>query len=116
VLNLNWQRCVGNVWGPFLTVDLTHAHFDSMEGIYIIWQGNGSIIRVGQGFIRDRIARHRTNRTITAYNNLYVTWTPVFAKYRDGIEHYLAEVLKPKVGDAFPDATPIAVNLPWSLK
>jgi hypothetical protein len=32
---------------------------------------------------------------------------------RDGIERYLAETLKPKVGEAFPQAPPIAVNLPW---
>ncbi len=112
-LQLSWQKCVGDVWGSFLTVDLAHAHFNDMEGVYIIWQGKGPVIRVGQGFIRDRIAAHRTDRAITAYDNLYVTWARVSANYRDGVERYLANVLQPKVGDVFPDATPIVVNLPW---
>jgi len=112
MLQLSWQKCAGDVWGPFLTVDLAHTHFDSMEGVYIIWQAGGHAIRVGQGFVRDRLADHRTNRNITAYNNLLVTWAPVPASYRDGVERYLANVLQPKVGDAFPNVTPIAVNLP----
>ena len=84
-----------------------------MEGVYVIWQGNGSVIRVGQGKIKDRLAEHRANPAITKYDNLYVTWAPVYAQYRDGIERHLANVLKPLVGDAFPNANPIAVNLPW---
>ena len=113
-MQLAWQTCQGNMWGPFLTVDLAHTHFDTMEGVYVIWQGNGPVVRIGQGKVKDRIAVHRTDGAITAYNNLYVTWAPVFAQYRDGVERYLANVLKPKVGDAFPNANPIQVNLPWS--
>ena len=113
MLQLEWQRCQGNVWGFFPYIDLTHSHFNSMEGVYIIWQGNGPIVRVGQGIIKNRIADHRMNQAITAYNNLYVTWAPVFAQYRDGIERYLANTLNPRIGDAFPNAVSIAVNLPW---
>lgn len=111
-MQIAWQKCIGDVWGPFLTVDLTHSHFNSVEGVYIIWQHGGLVIRVGQGIIRDRIADHRTNRAITAYSNLYVTWAPVLAQYRDGVERYLADTLKPVVGDAFPNANPITVNIP----
>jgi hypothetical protein len=112
-MQLAWQQCQGNVWGPFLTVDLAHAHFNSMEGVYVIWEGNGRVIRVGQGKVKDRLAAHRRDQAITAYNNLYTTWAPVISQYRDGVERYLANVLKPLVGDAFPNAQPIAVNLPW---
>ncbi len=116
MLQLFWQKCQGNIWGHFLDVDLSSAHFDSMEGIYIIWQGDGPIIRLGQGVIKDRISGHRADRVITAYNNLYVTWAPALAENRDGIERYLANVLRPKVGDVFPNAVPIEVNLPWPWK
>lgn len=114
MLQLLWQKCQGDVWGSFLDVNLDHTHFDKMEGVYVIWQGQGPVVRVGQGFVRDRIADHRTNRAITEYDNLYVTWASVPAQYRDGVERYLANVLQPVVGDAFPDALPVQVNLPDS--
>jgi hypothetical protein len=113
MFQLLWQKCQGDIWGPFLNIDLSNVHFNFMEGVYIIWQGNGPIIRIGQGVIKERIADHRTDQAITAYNNLYVTWAPVLVQYRDGIERYLANVLHPKIGDAFPDIDPIKVNLPW---
>lgn len=83
-----------------------------MEGVYIIWSGT-STVRVGQGIIKDRLGEHRNNRAITAHPSLLVTWAPVAKLYRDGVERYLADVLKPKVGDAFPDVAPRQVNLPW---
>lgn len=112
-MQLAWQKCLGDVWGPLLTVDLSHSHFNSMEGVYIIWQGNGPVIRVGQGIIRDRLSAHRRDTAITAYQNLYVTWAPVSATYRNGVERYLANILKPRVGDAFPNVNPIPAFLPW---
>jgi len=84
-----------------------------MEGIYIIWQGNGPVIRVGQGIIKDRFTAHRNDGEITKYGNLYATWAPVSVGHRDGIERYLANSLRPVVGGAFPNVQPIAVNLPW---
>lgn len=112
-MQILWQRCQGDVWGPFMTVDLAHGHFNSMEGVYIVWQKSGPVIRVGQGIIRDRLATHRSDKAITAYSSLYVTWAPVDALYRDGVERYLANILKPVIGDAFPTVIPIPVSLPW---
>jgi len=113
MIQLSWKKCQNNMWCSFLNVDLSNAHFDKMNGVYIIWQNSsGSTIRVGQGIIKDRIADHRTNRDITAYNDLCVTWAPLLSKYRDGVERYLANSLKPKIGDTFPEVIPIEVNLP----
>ena len=112
-MNLEWKKCQGDIWGPFMDVDLNHAHFNNMEGIYIIWQAGGPVVKVGQGIIRDRLSAHRRDTTITAYTNLHVTWAPVLSPYRDGAERYLANVLQPRVGDAFPNVNPIQVFLPW---
>lgn len=110
---LSWQKCQGNVWAPLATVDLSHAHFNNMEGVYIIWSGkDGSIVRIGQGIVKDRLSAHRNDPAITAHHPLYVTWASVAKNYRDGVERYLANSLRPKVGDAFPNATPIPVTLP----
>lgn len=113
-MQLQWQKCQGDVWGRFLDVDLSHSHFDKMEGLYIIWQAGGPVVRLGQGIIRDRLSAHRRDTAVTAYQNLYVTWAPVLLNYhKDGGERYLANVLKPKVGEAFPNVTPLQVLLPW---
>lgn len=112
-LQLAWQNCT-NGYCSLFNVDLAHNHFDSMEGVYIIWQANGPVIRVGQGTIRDRLAAHRQDAAIAAYQNLYSSWAPVAPTYRDRVERYLANVLRPLVGDAFPNALPLAVTLPWA--
>lgn len=116
-MNVTWNNCKGDVWCHLNTVDLSHEHFDKMEGIYIIWYGNTerTVVRVGQGIIKDRIAAHRKDKDIQAYKHygLYVTWASVAEKYRDGVEAFLADELDPLVGDRFPDRKGIKVNLPW---
>lgn len=112
-MQLAWQKCAGDVWGKLLSVDLSHSHFDNMEGVYIIWQSNGPVIRVGQGNIRERLSRHRVDPKITAHPSLHVTWAPVNILYRNGIERYLANTLRPVIGDAFPNVFPTPVSFPW---
>ena len=113
-MNLTWGTCGDNgSWCGFLSVNLAHPHFDAKEGVYIIWQKKGPIIRVGQGNIRERLSDHRRDQTIIAYDNLLVTWASVPTQSHDGVERYLANQLNPRVGDAFPNTTPIEVNLPW---
>lgn len=116
-LTLNWIKCQGNVWCDFFNVDLSSAHFEGLEGVYIIWHGglHPHTVRVGQGIIKDRIAQHRQDPSILRYAGLglFVTWAEVPTIYRDGVERYLGDTLKPKEGVRLPEATPIEVNLPW---
>ncbi|MHA1329889.1 MAG: hypothetical protein ACTSR2_02315 [Candidatus Hodarchaeales archaeon] len=118
-LNLTWNQCKGDVWCGLFGVDLAHSHFDEMEGVYIIWYWQNEnvpvTVRVGQGVIRDRLAQHRNDPEILANKqyNLFVTWARVAQSQRDGVERYLGETLKPKVGSRLPDIPPIEVNLPW---
>jgi len=117
MLNVNWGHCTNNSWCNFLGLNLADSYFDGLEGVYIIWHGgnNAKTVRVGQGIIRDRITVHRGEAEILEYKNLglFVTWAVVSKEKRDGIERFLAEELKPLVGEAYPDAEPIKVNLPW---
>lgn len=116
MLELNWTKCERNSWCGLITLNLSHRHFDNLEGVYIIWHGgnNPKTVRVGQGEIRDRLGKHREDNEILAYNNygLFVTWARVVKEHRDGVERYLAERLKPLIGSTFPNVTPIGVNLP----
>ena len=116
-MELKWIKCQGDVWGKLNTIRLDHAHFDSMSGVYVIWHGGSTpaTVRVGQGFIKDRIAVHRKDPAVQAYAELtlYVTWASVPETSRDGVEAYLANTLLPKVGQRFPNSPGIEVNLPW---
>ncbi len=111
-MNLKWMQCTDSGW-----CSLYRLNLDSVleSGVYIIWKpGNPSqVIRVGQGIVADRLYAHKSDPSITVYGyDLLVTWAPVAAYYRDAVERYLAEQLRPAVGARFPDALPIAVNIP----
>ncbi len=116
-VHLDWIKCDNGNWCNFFNVNLGHEHFNNMEGVYVIrYSGqNPTTLYVGQGVIKERIAKHREEATFLAYprESVYVTWASVPIAYRSGIEQYLAIMLNPKVGERHPDITPIVVNLPW---
>ena len=105
-----------------------HYRLDSLifsriqtAGVYVIWQSGGmlyrpTIIRVGQGDIGNRLQAHLNDTAVNRYNTqgnpLYVTWAEAGLLVRDGVERYLAETYRPLVGDRFPDAPRLVVNLP----
>lgn len=116
-LRLSWGRCTNKAWCLLNSVNLSLQAFDA-NGVYVIWHdGDPSrVVYVGQGApIRHRLRAHRDDRRIQAYapSGLYVTWAPVSAAQRDGVEVYLANRYKPLVGDRHPDGPPIRVNSPW---
>ena len=116
-MDLIWMKCVGDVWCKLRAVNLDHPHFDGMEGVYLIWHGGNvpSVVYVGQGTIRDRLRKHRSDERIQKFSelDLYVTWAPVDQLKRDGVERHLAERWRPKVEERRPTAEPIAVSSPW---
>ena len=117
-MNIAWQRCSngGGHWCSLENLDLDSI--GDIAGVYIIWhEGNpGRVVRIGKGAIKDRLCAHRCDSKVLAYRrngSLRVTWAAVPLAQRDGVERYLANTWPPLVGDAFPDAVPIAVNSPW---
>ena len=115
MINLQWIKCYeGKVWCPLKTVDLSKV---TATGVYVIWHGGDppNIVRVGQGKITDRLEDHRADQEIIVFKQfgeLSVTWASVPAAQRDGVEHYLGDQYHPLIGDVFPAADPIEVNLP----
>ena len=117
-MQLKWNMCRGNVWCKLNAVNLEHEHFNNMHGVYIIWHGgtNPKVVYVGQGDIKERIKKHRSDSQIQRYDDLdlYVTWAAVPKEYRDAIELYLANTWTPKVGVEHPQTSPpMKVNSPW---
>ena len=116
MIKLKWITCgKDRHWCSLEDLDLDTA---SGDGVYIIWHGGdpSRTVRVGQGNIADRLGAHGNDQDILDYREngtLRVTWAIVPAYQRDGIERYLADMWKPLIGEAFPDAVPIAVKSPW---
>lgn len=94
------------------SVDLTHNHFDNLEGVYVIFN-NAETLDVGIGNIRSRLYAHRTQfENRYDYKELRVRWAAVASNFQGGVENYLAGKLKPTVGERFSNDPPIVVNLP----
>lgn len=111
-----WIKSTAEEWLPLNTFNLTSCITN--PGVYVIWHGGPSpwTVRVGQGNVPDRLGCHREDNEVQAYSpfGLYVTWASVPAHQVDGVERYLAEALKPKVGSRWPNVAAIPVNLPWA--
>jgi hypothetical protein len=124
MLNVGWFKCRDfhgrRQWCLLMDVNLDSRKLDDMEGVYIIWHGgpNSRVVRIGQGVIRDRLDDHCQNPEITNHEQegLFVTWARVPMHQRDGVEAFLKERLDPLIGDRFPTAIPIPVNLPWKAE
>jgi len=115
-LKVVWNKCQGNVWADLFAVELGHAHFNGLEGVYVIWHGGAQPghVRVGCGFIRDGIASCRKDPAVLAFKDyqLYVTWAKIDLGFRDGAVRFLAKTLMPKAQGSLPDVPPFQVSLP----
>ena len=112
-MRLEWRKCVGDKWCPFLALNLTNVQ---ESGVYVIWHSGGRIVYVGQGVVAERIAQHRASWRLGPHDRkkMLVTWARLEDQHRDGVERYLAETLDPVVvGSARLKDPPIRVNLPW---
>lgn len=113
-LKVYWVRLKAGGYCPFETVNLSDV---STYGVYVIWYNGkpGRVVRVGQGDVKDRITKHRSDKKVLAYQakGLYVTWAAVVPGLVDQVERYLADHWQPLVGDAFPNVRPLAVNSPF---
>jgi len=112
-MNLDWIKYPDGNWCNLLGLNLDDPHFNNMDGVYIIWSDKGYVVRLGQGTVKDRIRDHRVNQLILKHPTLYATWAQVPVTYRGRVERYLADALKPVIGNAFPQEPPLQVNLPW---
>ena len=113
-IDLDWMKCDANVWCELERVDI--PSIGKVFGVYLIWCGGLSPrwVRIGQGDIKDRLSKHRSEPKILVYrrHKLFVSWASVDRSKVDGVEAYLATQCNPLVGERFPDRIPIPVNIP----
>ena len=113
-MHLDWLKTTTGQWANIRAVDLSSIN---TFGVYVIWttatlMSPPRYIRIGQGNVRERIQQHLNTPEISLHNPLYFTCATVPHASIDGVERYLAEQLLPLVGERFPQAHPIPVNLP----
>lgn len=116
MLRLNWIKSTTNTWLP---LKFNLASVIPTTGVYVIWHGGSNpwTVRVGQGDIAARLGSHGNDPAILAHvakGDLFVTWAAVPAHQLDGVERFLADSLRPLVGDRHPAVLPVPVNLPWA--
>jgi hypothetical protein len=123
LLMLSWATCDNDGhWCNFLRLKLDSESL-SKGGVYIIWSedvdgSSKTAVYVGQGKpVSDCLTRHRDEETITRHERngrvLRATWAKVRKEERGGVEHYLADTLRPLEGDHWSGDSPVPVNLPW---
>ena len=114
--HVEWEKCKRGKWCNLSELDLDHEHFDDMEGVYVLWQGeeNPVALRVGQGLIRECLAKEQNDKDVLVYlqNEIYVTWAKVDRRFSGGIVRYIANILQPKLDSSSLDVVPIEVNIP----
>lgn len=99
---------------------LKTSSLGEIRGVYIIWKAkagsDGRAVYVGQGDIANRLSAHQSRSDIKAHQSgghrLFVTWAKVSESQMDGVERYLANTLKPLIGEKHPDVESIRVTLP----
>lgn len=118
-MQVTWiKNTQNNDWFDFLRLNLDAPYFLNKKGVYVIWYtspGTAKVIRLGQGFISERLKEHRSNPDITnyaSYGQIKVAWILLNDTYLSGVEKYLARVYSPLIGERFPDeVSEIQVNL-----
>lgn len=100
-MQIDWYKCVGDVWCNLFRLDLDHRYLDDIEGVYILWSGiNPKMpLAVGYGNIRDELKQLKSDIAIRAFEGqgLFVTWAMVPEKKRKPVISFLISHLKPKI-------------------
>ena len=69
-ITLIWMKSNDDQWCLLNELNLSESYFELMAGIYVIWRASGegrTVLRVGQGYLRQRFHQHRWERDIMAY-------------------------------------------------
>ena len=134
MLTVHWQKCIKNsLWCQFNEKLLSDGRLEArlgdysvgINGVYIIWtwiDNNRTILKVGSGIIKDKLAADLKNPDIQAHKptRLYVTWASTLSaigsqEIQKGIQKFLETVFKPKLVENASDSDFVIVNLPrWN--
>ena len=114
-LYLKWAKPDRGKWHFLDSLDLTQV---AGYGVYVIWKRrargrSSAAVRVGSGDLAACIAMDRADLTIANHGRgLRITWAKLEPLFAGDVEVYLAQQLRPLVGERFPLSPAIEINLP----
>jgi len=122
---VHWvKNTQNNEWFDFLRLNLDSPYFTNKRGVYVIWYtspvaSTSKVIRLGQGYLVDRLKEHRGDPYILSYSQygqMKVTWAVVdnntlYESDLNGVEAYLADRYLPLIGQRFPLVSQMSINL-----
>ena len=90
---------------------------DELEGVYAIYYidnyGRYKTVYVGKGEIKSRLISHLSKKEKYVSESLEVAYSEVPKCDQGGVEHYVADELKPEMGCEWPKDSKIEVELPY---
>lgn len=115
---VEWFKCKGDVWCELNKIDTEHKYLAELDGVYIIWCGDGKdrqVLKVGFGSIRTEILDNKQDIAVQAFKKIgiYVTWAEVSRFSQEGVYSFLIRELDPKFKIEPPKFFKTKVNLPW---
>lgn len=118
MFELDWHKCVGDIWCSLYKVDANHKNLRGFTGIYIIWagkfEGERTVLYCGYDDIRKTILHYKEDIAIKAFEHLgvYISWADAPASKKKKITNYLIKKLSPKMSATIEKGGELEVNLP----
>ena len=92
---------------------------DELEGVYAIYYidnyGRYKTVYVGKGEIKSRLISHLNKKEKYVSESLEVAYSEVPKCDQGGVEHYVADELKPEMGCEWSQDPKIEVELPYEI-
>ncbi|RPI75532.1 MAG: hypothetical protein EHM47_02400 [Ignavibacteriales bacterium] len=114
-MNVEWIKCIMQSRCRLDLINLDNTHFDSLTGVYLIWQGKDkrNVIKIGSGAIRECLTNMKKNTEVQKFApDLFVTWASVPLKSLNGVEAFLNNEFHPRLSGSLNAPDLININLP----
>lgn len=118
MIEVDWHKCVGDIWCSIYRIDANHVNIKGFTGQYIIWsgkfEGERNVLVVGYGDIRKAIIKYRDDIAIKAFEQfgVYITWADIPGNKKKQIGNFLVKRLSPKMEHKLEKGGEIEINLP----
>ncbi len=118
MIEVDWHKCLGEIWCNLYRIDANHKNLAGFNGIYIIWsgkfEGERNILLVGYGDIRKVINQYKEDIAVKAFEHLgvFISWADIPYSKRKSAINYLISTLSPKMSTKIEKVGENEVNLP----
>jgi hypothetical protein len=118
MIELDWHKCIGDIWCNLYRIDANHKNLSGFSGIYIIWsgkfEGERNVLLTGYGDIKKIILQYKEDIAVKAFEHLgvFISWADVPYSNRKQVVNFLINTLNPKMTTKIEKGGEREVNLP----